>query len=476
LVVDLRRSGVNRCVLLHERIVLPRIKEVLDNAMFMLSQARPGDALGAMVADYRDAYHTLPVHESEKRFGVAKTFGDHYICFTTIMLGGEAAPLVWGRAGAYLMRSAQAMFLPEELLVECYVDDPFVLAAGSPATRKKFFAIFLLWMLVLGLPISWNKVSRGRRVEWCGSEVRLVNAFSVQAVLTEGFVQDFAKEVAEALGQPLIKRSALRRIAGRAAWAMGLVPTMRSFIDSLWAVAAELVDQKGPARPGRGLHAKYLGRDREPAVETARVIVALRWLRAFLARSVGAGELGRTVDFRDWFAKPAILITCDASPWGLGATLQVDGFFTAYIQDEVTELDVKALEVEIGSCKSQAVLEALAIAVAVRTWLPRWATARTAVSVRSDSTAALGALGKLASPTPAINKIAREVSLDVAFSRYGVDVWEHLPGKDNVLADVLSRATEPGVVFELPLVLRSSPRPVVDRRDDAWWQAHSWIV
>ena len=40
------------------------------------------------------------------------------------------------------MRSAQAMFLPEELLAECYVDDPFVLAAGSPATRKKFFAVF----------------------------------------------------------------------------------------------------------------------------------------------------------------------------------------------------------------------------------------------------------------------------------------------------------------------------------------------
>ena len=78
------------------------------------------------------------------------------------MLGGEAAPLVWGRAGAYLMRSGQSMFLPEELLVECYVDDPFVLAAGSPATRKKFFAVFLLWMLVLGLLGTTLSLKLGR--------------------------------------------------------------------------------------------------------------------------------------------------------------------------------------------------------------------------------------------------------------------------------------------------------------------------
>ena len=62
-----------------------------------------------------------------------------------------------------------------------------------------------------------------------------------------------------------------------------------------------------------------------------------------------------------------------------------------------------------------------------------------------------GALGKLASPNAAINKVAREVSLDVAFSRYGIDVLEHLPGKLNTVADALSRAFEPGTCFEIPL-------------------------
>ena len=165
------------------------------------------------------------------------------------------------------------------------------------------------------------------------------------------------------------------------------------------------------------------------------------------------------------------LATPHRGAWALRCKLRAAG---RYIQDKISEHDVKELGLEIGSCKGQAIVEALAIAVAMRAWLPRWATFRAAVAVRSDSTAALGALGKLASPNPAINKIAREVSLDVAFSRYGVDVWEHLPGVDNKIADVLSRAFEPGVTFVLPTELRAAQRTRVEARTGSWWQAQSW--
>ena len=264
---------------------------MLEDAAYLLSQAGAGDEVEAVGGGLQETRFTLyPSHPEEKKFGVARTFGDRFIGFETIMFGGEASPLVWGRAAAYLIRGGQALFEPHEFLAECYVDDPVLLAAGNERRRRRSFAVFLLWMVVLGLPISWSKVSKGKRVEWCGSEIRLVNAFVVQAVLAESFVSDFATEVEEALALPLIKRSTLRRIAGRAAWATGLVPTIRSFIDSLWAVSAELADDKQCTKKfKRG----------EPVVETARVAVALKWLRAFLGRMVGAGELGRTLDIRD---------------------------------------------------------------------------------------------------------------------------------------------------------------------------------
>ena len=51
----------------------------------------------------------------------------------------------------------------------------------------------------------------------------------------------------------------------------------------------------------------------------------------------------------------------------------------------------------------------------------------------------MGALGKIASASVAVNMVAREVGVDVAWSRYGVDVWTHVPGKMNLWADDLSR-------------------------------------
>eukprot|EP00959_Pyramimonas_sp_CCMP1952_P442091 9254881-Pyramimonas_sp.AAC.1 len=208
--------------------------------MHLLRHAAEDEEVEAMALDFKDAFHTLPVHADELPYGVAKVFDGEYVVFRTVVFGGEASPLLWGRAAAYVMRGAQSIFEPEHLLGECYVDDPLVLAVGTAETRRRRFAKFLLWPILLGLRLSWAKVSRGRRVEWCGVEYRLVSRYVVQAVLAQAFAQEFKAEIEQATRRPLITRSELRRIAGRASWATGLVPTMRSFIDSLWATLADL--------------------------------------------------------------------------------------------------------------------------------------------------------------------------------------------------------------------------------------------
>ena len=234
---------------------------------------------------------------------------------------------------------------------------------------------------------------------------------------------------------------------------MGLVPSIRSFIDSLWAVAAELAKEHAAGASGaRSSRRKTLGQQRRAAVEASRVSTSLRWLRAFLRR-----WLGRTVGIRDWNGESTLTLTCDASPWGLGATLARGGRLVACLHDSISLEDADRLGIVVGSCKSQAIVEALAVVVALRTWLPTWGVHRTRIVVRSDSSAALGALGKLASPCRAINRIAREVGLDIALSTYGVDAWEHVRGAENTLADYLSRLCEPGCRASTPDGLRGVP-------------------
>ena len=291
---------------------------------------------------------------------------------------------------------------------------------GDRRERQRRFVIFLLWLCIMGPPISWDKVARGRCVEWCGVELRLIDRYTVKAVLAEEFVRTLREEIEEAMSRPLVKLSVVRRIAGRASWAMGLVPVLRL---------------------------------------------------------VGTGELGRTIDTRVWMQGPTLRITCDASPWGLGATLEVEGRFEAYLTDALTSEDAKGLGFVIGSCKAQAIVETLALAVALRTWLPSWSAARAVVRARSDSQAALGALKKGASGSPAINRIVREIALDIALSKYGVDFVEHVRGKDNDVADDLSRLDEPGAGRKVSWVLEKCRRSPVQARDAQWWEADlvNWV-
>ena len=133
-------------------------------------------------------------------------------------------------------------------------------------------------------------------------------------------------------------------------------------------------------------------------------------------------------------------ITTDASPWGLGAVLHVDGIIVEALSCPLQELDLKRFHLNRGCASGQAVWEALAELVATRVWMHHWAGRPWNLAVRGDSKAALGAMGKLKSVrSQSLNAIARELSFDLATGTHRISVREHLPGKENDLADFLSR-------------------------------------
>ena len=153
----------------------------------------------------------------------------------------------------------------------------------------------------------------------------------------------------------------------------------------------------------------------------------------------------------------------DASPWGLGGVIYVDGYPTRFFAQDIQPEDIAKFGIEIGNCTCQAIVENLAMLIGIRMWLPHWKSQRASVTIKTDSMAAIGSWSKERSTTPSINAIVREMALDQAEGLYEFNFIEHIAGDANNVADALSRLSEPNSMKTIPSCLewaaRDSPPP-----------------
>ena len=164
---------------------------------------------------------------------------------------------------------------------------------------------------------------------------------------------------------------------------------------------------------------------------------------------------------------------------GIGGVLLDGTKVVAYFEDGVSEEDQRRHGVVVGDPSARALLEGFAVLVALRLFAPLAgggrARHRTVVlGVKSDSEAALGAAIKMASPTPALAAVGREIAYDSALWDYYVSVHEHIPGVSNLVPDWLSRVHAPaasdpkGGRPEALVGARARPAPV---GGEDWWRS-----
>eukprot|EP00971_Amphidinium_carterae_P319386 6347776-Amphidinium_carterae.1 len=137
------------------------------------------------------------------------------------------------------------------------------------------------------------------------------------------------------------------------------------------------------------------------------------------------------------------MILTDASPWGVGAVLASEGTILAWFHSRLSEFEIQYLSIVVGDAASQQTLECLALLVALRFWHTQWAQSRVHLTVRADNYAALYLLAKMTARSVPINRIARELALELATGCYRPNIIEHLPGVLNTLADYASRVHAP---------------------------------
>ena len=143
-----------------------------------------------------------------------------------------AAPLIWCRTSAAGCRLAQACFLPHELRIQCFVDDPAIAVRGGPSVRKWRLGALLLFWTTLGFKLNWGKGHRGQEVPWIGAHLRIEQRrhgnqpqqlHGVLVTLAPKKFQELRDAVEEIHNtKGMIQLKKVQRVAGQLSWASGI--------------------------------------------------------------------------------------------------------------------------------------------------------------------------------------------------------------------------------------------------------------
>ena len=267
----LRESRANRLRNQGERILLPRLLDVAQQAIRVY---RSGSTPWLAAVDIRDAFMNIPSGQ-DKRYTVAarpKPDQMELIIFDTLVFGAGSSPTLWGRYAAWLGRSC-ASIMPRAS-AQIYVDDPAFVLAGTLETASEDLTTLLLWLMWWDSRSSWPRQTAegGKTISWVGAKLGLNDKDqTVRVTIPQDKVTKIQETTQLFLKRPVVGQKQLRSHAGMLSFVAGLIPHLRPFLASLWAV----LGKDTSANDGAG-KVSYSGK----LVHTRRIKPALRWIEA----------------------------------------------------------------------------------------------------------------------------------------------------------------------------------------------------
>ena len=152
--------------------------------------------------------------------------------------------------------------------------------------------------------------------------------------------------------------------------------------------------------------------------------------------------------------------------------MSVNGGPVACFSGVITPEDEEVLQVTRGDIKGQQSFEGLALLVAVRLWLNLWCARRVRLILRSDNVGVMFIYSAVKGRGEGMNLIAREYALDIRECSYEPDVIDDIPSITNIIADLLSRRTDPVYLKNesLPQFLSNAKHIAPQTRPPSWWR------
>jgi hypothetical protein len=412
--------------------------------------------LEMLITDFVGAFWQVPLHMSERRYFVIK-FQGVFLVFLRTAQGSRGAPLSWAAVASLIGRVLQSLFVTdagEEGRLQIYVDDPLLALKGAGSRRRLLAARFIAVSMVLGTQLAFEKAQFGQDIVWIGVQLTLGPEL-IKAAIPRDKLLAIRAIICEMQTQNVVPLKQVRSLAGKGTNIASLIFAWRPFLSQLWAVLST-------EQTNAPMNCAW----------TKQFETTLAWLLAFIDQQ--SGTTVRTFTLAAAFGTvTSVEVTCDASIYGFGGWLAINGRPLQWFSDDICASDEEALGYKGGDPLGQQAFEALCILIACRLWSRLWRDRKVCFKLRSDNMGALTLFSSLKAAPGAMNLIAREYALDAAECAYEPDVVAHLPGVANKVADILSRRRDPKFagVWAPPEFLQYSERVTPPPRSLKWWRA-----
>ena len=178
LVVDSTVSGVTQNTSIPNRMLLPKISDVLQAAPLTGSALE----LTAFTLDVSKAHRRIKIAPADQGL-LCFRYQDVLFKSLTLNFGARASGNFWSRVAGLMVRTFHRLLHVRHALFQ-YVDDLLVLLEA--ATSPIWIGILTITCQVLGIPMSWRKTVWGPSVSWIGCRTSMSADGLSQLPLTNG--------------------------------------------------------------------------------------------------------------------------------------------------------------------------------------------------------------------------------------------------------------------------------------------------
>lgn len=208
LVLDSSCCGVNTRCVLPETMILPTVDDV--KASFHPQEV--GGTWAGLSLDIRAAHKQIRLLPHEQGL-ILFTFQNRLFHYKVAHFGGRFSAFWWSRLGALLLRLLHRYLHQPHNRAWLYVDDLFLLAPQHELVDMAWSTV--VFLTILGTPISWKKAQIGKCITWIGWEFDLLHN-TVQ--LHPDKANKLFDSLAEIVAAKTTTAAALERILGLLIW------------------------------------------------------------------------------------------------------------------------------------------------------------------------------------------------------------------------------------------------------------------